>query len=321
MTPTELTLATSLRSQGHSYRAIGREVHYTWNHVRACLLAHGVVHGTWAQARARDDEAARLRDAGVSLGEIARRCGYKDAKYVYSTLRRRGGAMQIDTVAVVSGGLDSVTMAYYLHARGKRLHLLGFDYGQRHVKELAFAQQCARDLNVGINIVDVRALAHLLSGSALTGDAVVPDGHYAEESMRVTVVPNRNAILLSIAYGVAVSKGARYVAIGVHGGDHFIYPDCRKAFLDAFRQMENMANDGLARVGLLHPFLHGTKTSIAHAAGLCNVPIAATWSCYKGGARHCGRCGTCVERREALRDAVVPDPTEYEDMTFAWTKV
>src|SRR5438309_7138548 len=137
-------------------------------------------------------------------------------------------------IAIVSGGLDSTPLAYLLHAQGYELHLLSFDYGQRHKKELAYAERCAKRLNVVFDIVDLSSICRFLKGSALTDTIPVPDGHYAAPSMAITVVPNRNAMMLSVAYAVAVAEQAKVVAIGVHAGDHFIYPDCLPAFIAAF---------------------------------------------------------------------------------------
>jgi 7-cyano-7-deazaguanine synthase len=134
--------------------------------------------------------------------------------------------------------------------------------------------------------------------------------------MRITVVPNRNAIMLTVAFGVAAAKGDAAVATAVHGGDHFIYPDCRPAFTEAFAAMQKQALDGYAEVALYTPFVHRSKADIVTAGLRHNTPFAETWSCYKGGALHCGRCGTCVERREAFHLAGVSDPTVYEDPEF-----
>lgn len=218
-------------------------------------------------------------------------------------------------VAIVSGGLDSVTLAHLLHEEGYALHLLAVNYGQRHKKELRYARACARRLGARFDVVPLAGVGRLLAGSALTSEEVsVPDGHYAAESMRVTVVPNRNAILLAVAFGVAVAEGACVVATGVHAGDHFIYPDCRPGFIAAFEHMETLATEGFtveSGIVLRAPFLHVSKTEIARTAAKLGVPIEQTWSCYKGGTLHCGTCGTCVERREAFREAGVADPTIY----------
>jgi 7-cyano-7-deazaguanine synthase len=218
-------------------------------------------------------------------------------------------------VAVVSGGLDSTTMAYSLRAQGYSLIAISFDYGQRHRKELAFADRMAADIDAPWTLIDLHAagLTSVLTGSALTDDTVtVPDGHYADQSMKITVVPNRNAIMLSIACALAVTREAGAVAFGAHTGDHFIYPDCRPEFVRAFEAMVNIAVEGLASIEILTPFLSMTKTDIVKLGDELKVPFERTWSCYKGGALHCGTCGTCVERREAFAQADLADPTVYD---------
>ncbi len=222
--------------------------------------------------------------------------------------------MSSKAVAIVSGGLDSVSLAYLLHTEGYDLHLLSFDYGQRHVKELRFAQLCAERIGAEFDIIDLSSVGKHLKGSALTDTIPVPDGHYAAPTMAITVVPNRNAIMLSVAYGVAVAEDAELVAIGAHGGDHFIYPDCRPAFMEAFNQMQRTAVEGFGnpKLRLETPFLYFGKHQIVKLGSALQVPFADTWSCYKGGEKHCGTCGTCVERKEAFELAEIPDPTTYE---------
>lgn len=220
------------------------------------------------------------------------------------------------TLVICSGGLDSVSLAHIVAAQGCLSRLVSFDYGQRHRKELDFAAACARRLDVPHHIIDIRAIGSVLTGSALTDDLDVPDGHYAEETMRITVVPNRNAIMLTIAYGIAAANGDQAVATAVHGGDHFIYPDCRPAFTERFDAMQRAALDGYADVRLSTPFVHRPKAEIVIEGARVGTPFAQTWSCYKGGLQHCGRCGTCVERREAFHLAGVADPTAYDDPDF-----
>jgi len=220
------------------------------------------------------------------------------------------------TLVVCSGGLDSVTLAYKVAAEEELCGLVSFDYGQRHKNELAYAGKCADALGVEQLVIDISPIGKLLGGSALTDNLAVPDGHYAEESMKVTVVPNRNAIMLTIAFGLASARKLDSVALAVHGGDHFIYPDCRPAFIEAFQTMQNHALDGLSAINLLTPFLSLTKAEIVSVGAGLGVPFEATWSCYKGGDRHCGRCGTCVERLEAFALAGVNDPTGYADADF-----
>lgn len=220
------------------------------------------------------------------------------------------------TIVVCSGGLDSVSLAHRIAAEHELLALISFDYGQRHRKELDHAAECAARLGVPHEIIDISAVGRHLSGSALTDTIDVPDGHYAEDTMKVTVVPNRNAIMLAIAFGVAAARNADAVAVAVHGGDHFIYPDCRPGFIDAFQVMQDAALDGYAAVRLYAPYVNASKSDIVADGARHGTPFERTWSCYKGGERHCGRCGTCVERREAFHLAGVNDPTDYEDPDF-----
>lgn len=220
------------------------------------------------------------------------------------------------TLVICSGGMDSVALAHMAAETQQLTRLVSFDYGQRHVKELDFAARAAQRLNVPHHIVDMRSIGAALSGSALTDDIDVPDGHYAEDTMKITVVPNRNAIMLTIAYGIAAANGDEAVATAVHGGDHFIYPDCRPAFTEAFDAMQRQALDGYADVQLWTPFVHRSKADIAVAGVKHGTPFDMTWSCYKGGETHCGRCGTCVERREAFDLAGLADPTVYADPDF-----
>jgi 7-cyano-7-deazaguanine synthase len=220
------------------------------------------------------------------------------------------------TLVVCSGGLDSVTLSHKVSIENTLIHLVSFDYGQRHRKELDCARRCATRLGVAHDIVDITDIGRRLTGSALTDDTQVPDGHYAEATMRATIVPNRNAIMLAIAFGVAAARRAEAVAAAVHSGDHFIYPDCRPSFVEAFAAMQRMALDGFAQIAFETPFLRWSKADIVREAARLGVPFAQTWSCYKGGARHCGRCGTCVERREAFHVCGVDDPTPYDDPDY-----
>lgn len=206
-----------------------------------------------------------------------------------------------------------MTLAYKVAKERTLDGLVCFDYGQRHSKEIAYSRQCADDLGVSFHSCDIASVGAMLSGSALTDNIDVPEGYYAQENMRVTVVPNRNAIMLSIAYGIAAAKGAESVAAAFHGGDHYIYPDCRPDFTRAFQLMQDKALDGVANVMLYTPFVEASKAAIVTAGASLGVPFAKTWSCYKGEDLHCGRCGTCVSRREAFEKAGVADPTDYAD--------
>lgn len=225
------------------------------------------------------------------------------------------------TLVICSGGLDSVSLAHMIAAEHHLTRLVSVDYGQRHRKELDFAAAAARRLGVPHHLIDMRGIGAALTGSALTDDIDVPDGHYAEDTMRITVVPNRNAIMLAIGFGVAAANGDQAVATAVHGGDHFIYPDCRPAFTQSFDAMQRMALDGYAEIRLHTPFVTRTKADIVTEGARHATPFEQTWSCYKGGAQHCGRCGTCVERREAFHLAGVADPTAYADPDFWITAI
>lgn len=217
-------------------------------------------------------------------------------------------------VTICSGGLDSVTLAHDIAQAGHEQELVSFNYGQRHVRELYYAARAAERLKIPHVVVDLSGLAHVLTGSALTdGKVEVPLGHYADESMRATVVPNRNAIMLSVAAGIAVARRAYHVAIGVHAGDHPVYPDCRPVFIQSMQDALQYATEGFAveGFGLLAPFLNLAKQDIVTIGASLGVPFELTWSCYQGGLKHCGACGTCVERREAFALADVEDPTVY----------
>src|ERR1017187_242688 len=214
------------------------------------------------------------------------------------------------TVAIFSGGLDSTVLGDDLVSKGDEVKLLSVDYGQRHRKEIEFARATADRLGVEHRVADLRSLTSLLAGSSLTSTEVaVPDGHYAEDSMKATVVPNRNMIMLAVAGGWGISLRFDRVAFGAHGGDHAIYPDCRAEFAEAMDAVLGLADWN--KIQLVRPFVGITKTDIVTLGAKLGVPFENTWSCYKGTELHCGRCGTCVERREAFHLAGIQDPTTY----------
>lgn len=220
------------------------------------------------------------------------------------------------TLVVCSGGLDSVTLAYQVAAESELLGLLTFDYGQRHKKEIEFAALAAKRLGVPHRVLDIANIGQLLTSSLTDTNINIPEGHYAANNMASTVVPNRNAIMLTIAFGLADSMEADAVGIAVHGGDHFIYPDCRPEFIQAFAAMQTLALGKDVAIELLSPYLTISKGEIAKQAVKYHVPIHETWSCYNGEAIHCGRCGTCIERLQAVDFANAEDNTNYADKTF-----
>jgi 7-cyano-7-deazaguanine synthase len=214
------------------------------------------------------------------------------------------------TVAIFSGGLDSTVLLAHLLAEGDEVLALSVDYGQRHRRELDHARSIASQLGVRWQLADLAGVRPLLAGSSQTSDDVpVPHGHYAAENMKQTVVPNRNMIMLAVAAGWAISERADRLAYGAHGGDHTIYPDCRPEFAAAVGQAIALAD--WHRVELYCPFIHSKKSDIVRRGAELGVDFASTWSCYEGGAVHCGLCGTCVERKEAFALAGVADPTRY----------
>ena len=217
-----------------------------------------------------------------------------------------------------SGGLDSTVLVYHLRNLVE-VQGLNFRYGQRHShREEAKALHTARTLGITLRIYDLPEALFL--GSALTGAAPVPEGHYEHKSMTATIVPNRNAVMLSLAVAYALSTGSGTVAYAAHAGDHPIYPDCRPEFVEAFNAMEAAALGGYGKVSVQAPFGLWTKSDIVKFGAQLRVPFEDTWSCYVGGAIHCGRCATCVERAEAFSLAGVSDPTSYADPDY-WREV
>jgi 7-cyano-7-deazaguanine synthase len=219
-------------------------------------------------------------------------------------------------IVLLSGGLDSTVLTAQAVASGDLMEAVSVHYGQRHARELDAARAVAAHYGIRHDVVDLAVLKDHLAGSALTTGPDVPEGHYSAPSMAATVVPNRNMIMLAVAAGIAASRGHKTVATAVHAGDHPIYPDCRPEFITAASLAAQLATAGYGDVEIVAPFVRKTKTDIARLSAQLGAPVYLSWSCYKGGEVHCGRCGTCVERAESFRDAGVPDPTRYEDAEF-----
>lgn len=219
------------------------------------------------------------------------------------------------SVVLVSGGMDSTTVLYHARTMTNVIQALSFDYGQRHKIELEYARRTCEQLMIPWSLIRLPELTQFLKGSALSDPTVeVPEGHYAEDNMKLTIVPNRNMVMLSQAVAVAIGLGADMVYAAMHAGDHPVYPDCRPEFISAFNAAVRVATE--THVWVNTPFIMSSKADIANAGFELGVPFEQTWSCYKGGTVHCGKCGTCVERQEAFSIAGVPDHTLYEDPDF-----
>ena len=215
-----------------------------------------------------------------------------------------------DSLIVVSGGMDSVTLLYDM--KDSIALAVSFDYGSNHnAREIPLAAMHCGRLSLRHITIGLDFMQKYFKSSLLDGADAIPEGHYADDNMKSTVVPFRNGIMLAIAAGIAESNGLKNVLIANHGGDHAIYPDCRPEFVSA---MDAATTAGTyVGVRVVAPYTNLTKADIARKGKRLGIDYAETWSCYKGGEKHCGRCGTCVERREALAEAGIEDSTEYEE--------
>ena len=201
-----------------------------------------------------------------------------------------------DCILILSGGMDSVTLLYDYQ---ERIALaISFDYGSNHnAREIPFARMHCERLGIPHHVIPLDFMSTYFRSSLLSGADDIPEGHYADENMKSTVVPFRNGIMLAIATGMAETNDLSYVMMANHGGDHTIYPDCRPEFVEAF---DAAAHAGTFNgVHLLSPYCHMTKSQIAARGRELGINYAETWSCYKGGDKHCGRCGTCIERTDS----------------------
>ena len=210
-------------------------------------------------------------------------------------------------VLIYSGGLDSTTLLY--EYKESIALAVSFDYGSKHnEREIAFARLNCEKLGVEHIVIPLEFMQKYFRSSLLKGGEDIPEGSYDDSNMQSTVVPFRNGIMLAIAAGLAESRGLDAIMMANHGGDHAIYPDCRPEFVDAFgKAVETGTYNG---VKLLSPYCDITKRDIALRGKALGIDYSLTYSCYKGGEKHCGKCGTCTERKEALEGF---DPTEYED--------
>lgn len=215
-----------------------------------------------------------------------------------------------DSVIIVSGGMDSITMLY--DYKDSIALGISFDYGSNHnAKEIPLAAMHCKRLGIKHITIPLEFMHQYFKSSLLEGADAIPEGNYADENMRSTVVPFRNGIMLAVAIGIAESNNLTKVLIANHGGDHTIYPDCRPEFIEA---IDHAATAG-TYVGahVVAPYTNITKTDIARKGKELGIDYSETWSCYKGGEHHCGKCGTCVERKEALHEAGIEDTTIYDE--------
>lgn len=217
--------------------------------------------------------------------------------------------MMKDGVIIVSGGMDSITLLY---ERKDEIALgISFDYGSNHnAREIPFARMHCERLGIRHLVINLSFIHQYFKSSLLSGADKIPEGSYDDDNMKSTVVPFRNGIMLSIAVGIAESEGLTKVFIANHGGDHAIYPDCREEFIEAIDAASHAGT--YEHVRILAPYTNITKTDIALRGKQLEIDYSETWSCYKGGEVHCGKCGTCVERKQALREAGLEDTTQYE---------
>ncbi len=214
-----------------------------------------------------------------------------------------------DSIIVLSGGLDSTTMLYEF--KDRIALALSFNYGSNHnERELYYARLHCDRLDIPHITIPLDFMHQYFHSSLLEGADAIPEGNYDDENMRSTVVPFRNGIMLAVAAGMAESRGLHYIMMANHAGDHAIYPDCRPAFAEAMNAaIQAGTYEGIE---LYTPYTNITKTDIARRGKALGIDYSETWSCYKGGEKHCGKCGTCTERREALREAGIEDTTPYE---------
>lgn len=215
-----------------------------------------------------------------------------------------------DSIIIVSGGMDSITMLYEYQ---DRIALgVSFDYGSNHnSREIPFAQLHCKRLNIPHITIPLDFMPRYFKSSLLEGADAIPEGNYDDSNMQSTVVPFRNGIMLSIAAGIAESHGLQFIMMANHSGDHTIYPDCRPEFVKAMSEATRTGT--YPGIEILAPYTGITKSDIARHGTALGIDYTETWSCYKGGEKHCGKCGTCRERRQALEEAGLPDMTEYAD--------
>lgn len=220
-------------------------------------------------------------------------------------------------VVILSGGMDSTTLLYDVKNQGFETFAISFVYGQKHSKEVEFAKKTCSVLSIPHKVVDISFFGQLAPSALTTSGWEIPEGYYTDSSMKQTVVPNRNMVLISISAAYAISLGAKKLFYGAHAGDHPIYPDCRKEFVEAMKKALYLAD--YIGLELEAPYVDMKKEDILKRGLELGVDYSLTWSCYKGGEKACGKCGTCTERIEAFKKVGVKDPIVYE-IEIDWEK-
>jgi len=213
-------------------------------------------------------------------------------------------------VIILSGGVDSTTLLYDIIDDFDEVLALTFNYNQKHSKEIEFAKRTCQKLGIEQKIIDLPILGEIAPSSLTRENIEVPEGHYEDENMKQTVVPNRNMVMLSLATSYAIGKKAHYLFYGAHAGDHTIYPDCRKEFVDAMKGAIKLSD--WTEIRLRTPFIKMNKGDIVELGKELGVDYSLTWTCYKGEKKACGKCGSCIERLEAFKQAKMEDTIEYD---------
>ena len=212
-------------------------------------------------------------------------------------------------VVVYSGGMDSFTLINFALKQDHEVSAISFDYGQKHRKELDSATDFCKSRSISLEVSNISGIKPLLKGSALTDNIEVPRGHYEDQTMKMTVVPNRNMIMISLSIAYAISIDFEEVWYGAHSGDHSIYPDCRPEFLESVNKTSKLAN--YESIEIRAPFINLSKSEILSKGLGMNLDYSQTWTCYEGKVQACGKCGACVERLEAFEANNEKDPIEY----------
>lgn len=212
-------------------------------------------------------------------------------------------------VVVYSGGMDSFTLINFALKQDHEVSAISFDYGQKHRKELDSARDFCKSRSISLEVSNISGIKPLLKGSALTDNIEVPRGHYEDQTMKMTVVPNRNMIMISLSIAYAISIDFEEVWYGAHSGDHSIYPDCRPEFLESVNKTSKLAN--YESIEIRAPFINLSKSEILSKGLGMNLDYSQTWTCYEGKVQACGKCGACVERLEAFEANNEKDPIEY----------